>query len=145
MESNPANQPRLKVLVADDEQVIADTLKTILNQEGFDVAIAYNGAAAVEAARQWIPDIFLSDVVMPEMNGIEAAICIRAIHPRCKVLLFSGQAVTSNLMQDAWLRGYGFEVLVKPVHPLELIARLRNPGAGMIDPETRPKHPPSEF
>lgn len=91
MMSSPAPS-RQRVLVADDEQIIADTLKMILSQDGFEVAVAYEGKTAVEIARQFSPQIFLCDVMMPELNGLEAAIQMRSIIPGCRVLLLSGQA-----------------------------------------------------
>jgi CheY-like chemotaxis protein len=117
--------PRPRVLVADDERVIADTLAIILRQNGFETATAYNGREAVEAARRWKPDLLVSDVMMPELTGIEAAIQIRLLIPECKVLLFSGQTETAAMLSDARLRGYDFEILQKPVHPTDLIDRLR--------------------
>ncbi|MFZ0273286.1 MAG: response regulator [Acidobacteriaceae bacterium] len=119
------DSPRPRVLVADDERVIADTLAIILRQNGFETATAYNGREAVEAARRWKPDLLVSDVMMPELTGIEAAIQIRLLIPECKVLLFSGQTETAAMLSDARLRGYDFEILQKPVHPTDLIDRLR--------------------
>ncbi|MGA8531117.1 MAG: response regulator [Acidobacteriaceae bacterium] len=115
----------LRVLIADDERLIADTLGLILKQAGFQAEAVYSGQKAVEAARNHCPDIFLADVVMPGMTGIDAAIEICAIHPACRVLLLSGQAATADLLRDARLRGHHFEVLLKPVHPSQLLARLR--------------------
>ncbi len=70
-----------KVLVVDDEHVIADTLAIILNQHGFDALAVYTGTGAVEQARNLHPDLIISDVIMPDMDGIEAAIHIRAFLP----------------------------------------------------------------
>lgn len=114
-----------RVLVADDERIIADTLSLILAQNGFEAATAYNGQHAVDTARTFHPNIFLADVVMPVVSGIDAAIQIRALIPRCRVLLLSGQAATSDLLRDARLRGHDFEILLKPIHPTQLLARLR--------------------
>ena len=118
---------RPRVLIADDERIIADTLGMILSQNGFDAATVYSGQKAVEAARQFHPHVFLGDVVMPGMSGIEAAIQISAMIPDCRVLLLSGQAATSDLLRDARVRGHDFEILLKPVHPNQLIDRLRAP------------------
>jgi CheY-like chemotaxis protein len=118
---------RLRVLIADDERIIADTLGMILNQSGFEAAAVYSGQKAVEAARQFRPQVFLADVVMPGMSGIEAAIQICAMLPGCRVLLLSGQAATSDLLRDARVRGHDFEILLKPVHPNQLLDRLRAP------------------
>lgn len=119
----PSSKP--KVLVVDDERVIADTLAIILNQSGFDASAVYTGTAAVDRASEDKPDLIISDVIMPDMNGIEAAIRIRQILPGCKILLFSGQAATADLLEKARQQGHEFEILAKPVHPQDLLAKLR--------------------
>jgi CheY-like chemotaxis protein len=119
------NQSKPKVLVADDERVIADTLAIILNQSGFEATAVYSGEKAVETARILEPDMVISDVIMTDMNGIDAAIRIRTMLPSCKILLFSGQAATADLLDRARTQGHEFEILAKPVHPQDLLARLR--------------------
>ncbi|HUX28629.1 MAG TPA: response regulator [Terracidiphilus sp.] len=121
--SNNAVKP--KVLVADDERVIADTLAMILNQSGFEARAVYSGEKAFDLATTFQPDMLISDVIMADLNGIEAAIRIRALLPRIKILLFSGQAATADLLEKARTRGYEFEILAKPVHPQDLLNRLR--------------------
>ncbi|HYE24206.1 MAG TPA: response regulator [Clostridia bacterium] len=118
-------KPKPRVLVVDDERVIADTLAIILNQHGFDASAVYTGTMAVERARAVKPDLIISDVIMPDMNGIEAAISIRGFLPGCKILLFSGQAATADLLENARAKGHEFEILAKPVHPQDLLAKLR--------------------
>jgi CheY-like chemotaxis protein len=118
-------KPKPKVLVVDDERVIADTLAIILNQHGYDASAVYTGTDAVERARAVQPDLIISDVIMPDMNGIEAAISIRTFLPDCKILLFSGQAATADLLEVARSQGHEFEILAKPVHPQDLLAKLR--------------------
>jgi CheY-like chemotaxis protein len=119
------NKPKPRVLVVDDERVIADTLAIILNQAGFDASAVYTGTGAVERAKTIRPDLIISDVIMPDMNGIEAAIHIRGFLPGCKILLFSGQAATADLLESARAQGHEFEILAKPVHPQDLLAKLR--------------------
>jgi DNA-binding response OmpR family regulator len=114
-----------KVLVVDDERVIADTLAIILNKSGFDALAVYSGSGAVSSARATPPDLIISDVIMDDMNGIEAAIEIRKFLPNCKILLFSGQAATADLLEQARKRGHEFEILAKPVHPQDLLARIK--------------------
>jgi CheY-like chemotaxis protein len=70
-----------RILIADDERTIADTLGTIVGLHGYEVRTAYDGGQAVETARQWQPHIFLTDLVMPVMDGFEAAIAICRILP----------------------------------------------------------------
>jgi len=120
-----ANNKR-RVLVVDDEHVIADTLAIILNQAGFDASAVYSGSDAVARARSITPDLVITDVFMPDLNGIQAAIQIRSFLPSCKILLFSGQAATADLLENARAEGHEFEILAKPVHPQDLLAKLRN-------------------
>ena len=118
-----SSKPR--VLVADDEQVIANTLAIILNQAGFDARAVYSGEKALEELDSFQPDMLISDVIMTGMTGIEVAIETRKKLPNCKVLLFSGQAATADLLERARAEGHEFDILAKPVHPTDLLAKLR--------------------
>jgi DNA-binding response OmpR family regulator len=117
------NLPR--VFVVDDEAVIATTLGMILSQQGFDAHPFHLPLEALRAAREEAPDLLISDVMMPLLSGIELAIQMREHCPDCKVLLFSGQAATSHLLEDARASGHDFEVLSKPVHPGDLLKKIR--------------------
>jgi DNA-binding response OmpR family regulator len=120
--SNPKNQYR--IFVVDDEPMIASTLALILKQQGFDVSSFTNPLKALEAVYIKAPDFLIADVIMPEMSGIDLAIVIREAFPSCTVLLFSGQIATTELLESATRRGHDFEVLKKPVHPSEILARV---------------------
>jgi len=120
----PGETQGLRVLIVDDERVIADTLALILRARGYSVGTAYSGEEAVEAAAAQRPDVLISDVVMGRMSGIDAAIAICGQHPECRVILISGQSVTAELLAQATRNGHNFEVLTKPVHPQVLLDRL---------------------
>ncbi|HUN84008.1 MAG TPA: response regulator [Terracidiphilus sp.] len=115
---------RTMVLVVDDESVIADTLVEILNRNGYAAIAAYDAEEAMETALLTPPELLITDVVLPEMNGIELAITIRRIFPDCKILLFSGQASTTGLLASASSEGHQFSLINKPVHPRDLLARV---------------------
>jgi len=123
--SEKTESAKPKVLVADDEQVIANTLAIILNQAGFEARAVYSGEKAIESLDTFAPDMLISDVIMTGMTGIEAAIQTRQKCPNCKILLFSGQAATADLLERARSQGHEFEILAKPVHPTDLLAKLR--------------------
>ena len=112
------------MFVVDDEEVIARTLTTILQLEGFNASCFTDPEDALRAALLQMPDLLISDVVMPQFSGIELAIRIRELCPDCKVLLFSGQAATVDLLHDARESGHDFHVLAKPIHPRDLISRV---------------------
>jgi len=114
-----------KVLVSDKEPLIADTLAIFLNQHGFDACAVHTATDEVEMARSIRPDLIIGEVIMPDMDGIEAAIIIRRFLPHCKILLFSGHSAAADLLESARARGHEFEILAKPVHPQDLLAKIR--------------------
>jgi DNA-binding response OmpR family regulator len=119
------SETKPRVVVADDEEVIANTLAMIMNQSGFETHAVYSGEEALDIVQSFKPDILISDVIMQGITGIETAIKARALLPSCKILLFSGQACTANLLEEARAHGHEFEILTKPVHPSDLLARMR--------------------
>lgn len=110
------------VLVVDDESAIADTLTEILSRSGYAAMTAYDGNDALETALLTPPEMLITDVILPGMSGVELAITVRRIFPDCKILLFSGQASTADLLANAKSQGHHFTLLSKPVHPRELLA-----------------------
>ena len=116
---------RVRVLVVDDEAIIADTVVEILKQEGFDAEGLSTGTSAIELAKEWHPDVLLSDVIMPGLNGIEIGMKIREIAPKCRVILFSGQAATVDLLEQARRQGHKFDILAKPIRPEQLIGLIK--------------------
>ncbi|MGD0403874.1 MAG: response regulator [Candidatus Acidiferrales bacterium] len=125
---------RRKVVVVDDESTIADTLVEILNGEGFDAVAASTGLDAIAVAQKVRPHIVLSDVVIPGLDGVETGIRIRTLFPDCRIILFSGQAATLDLLKAARERGHDFEILVKPIKPEVLLSILRQrPPSGQAD------------
>ena len=114
----------MKVIVIDDEPVIADTLVNILNGEGHQAIATSNGKAAIEWATRFIPEVIVSDVIMPELNGIETAKAILNKIPNCRIILFSGQGASADLLAKARAEGYAFEMLSKPIDPDVLLNAL---------------------
>jgi len=118
----------MRVLVVDDEHLITDTICAILNANGFNAVGAYNGDEALQSAAELSPDVVLTDVLMPRMSGVDLGIKLRDQFPELKIILLSGQASTSWMIQRAEADGYHFTLFPKPIHPDDLIARLRKLG-----------------
>jgi DNA-binding NtrC family response regulator len=110
----PEQGRRRLVFVVDDEPAIATTVTYVLRNRGFDARAFTQPIAALEAAQNEAPDLLLSDVIMPRLNGFELGAGIKKDCPQCKVLLFSGHPQTSELITTD---GNNFEVLAKPLHP----------------------------
>jgi DNA-binding NtrC family response regulator len=118
---------QLRVFIVDDEEVIASSLAMILRLHGGIHATSFSDPLKVlELAHLEAPDLLISDVMMPELSGIDLAIQLRQLCPECKVLLFSGHAASSHMLDAAREQGYAFELLSKPVHPADLLNKIRN-------------------
>jgi DNA-binding response OmpR family regulator len=116
--------PCPRIFVVDDEPVIASSLAAILRMNGFSARFFTRPLEALAAARSESPDLVISDVAMPDISGIELAIQMTAQCPNCKILLFSGQAATRDLLEGARAQGYEFRLLQKPVHPSEFLFEI---------------------
>jgi len=115
-----------RILIADDEKVIADSLVRILANNGYEASAVYSGEDAVETAMRTKPDIVLTDVVMGLMSGAVAGMMIRRSLPECRVILISGQAAIKPLLEIAESKGHVFELLPKPIAPERLLAYLKD-------------------
>jgi DNA-binding NtrC family response regulator len=112
------------IFVVDDEPVIASTLAAILKQHGYSARAFNSPLEALAAARAKAPDLLISDVAMPGLSGVDLAIKMKIQYPGCKILLFSGQAATLDLLEAARSQGHNFQLLEKPVHPSTMLSRV---------------------
>jgi DNA-binding NtrC family response regulator len=113
-----------RILIVDDEKNIADTLAMVFKIKGHESMAVYSAETAVETIETFEPDIVLSDVMMGKMTGVDLAIYLSKARPDCKVVLFSGQAATADLLREASRKGHEFRLLAKPIHPQKLIEDL---------------------
>jgi DNA-binding NtrC family response regulator len=113
-----------RILIVDDEKNIADTLAMVFKIKGHEALAVYSAETAVETIETFEPDIVLSDVMMGKMTGVDLAIYLSKARPDCKVVLFSGQAATADLLREASRKGHEFRLLAKPIHPQKLIDDL---------------------
>ncbi len=115
---------KARVAVVDDEHIVADTLAEILNNHGFQAKALYSGESAVDEVEVFRPQIILSDVRMGGIDGVEAAIRIRKLHPECRIILFTASPVRHSI--HARIDLLGFEFIERPLHPQEVLALLAN-------------------
>ena len=114
-----------KILVVDDEQILVDTIAYNLQQAGYQVTTAADGASALEAARRETPDLVILDIMLPEMDGLEV----------CRLLRRENNTATTPIMMltakgDEIDKVVGLEVgaddyVTKPFGRRELLARVR--------------------
>jgi DNA-binding NtrC family response regulator len=114
-----------RVLVVDDDAVIATTTSLILNGTGFESVAAFSGVQALDIARAQTFHMLVTDVIMHPMNGIELAVEFLEIHPTAQVLLITGTFDAARVALEELPRGREFPVLQKPLYPGDLIERLR--------------------
>ena len=132
-------QTKVRVLVVDDDPMVADTSARVLDVFGYECYAAYNPADALACAESFAPDVVLSDVMMPGMNGVELCMEIKRLLPQSRILLFSGQvSLAHSLMEDANRKGYDFELLAKPLRPDDLAAKIGSLFGGAYSPANVP-------
>jgi two-component system, OmpR family, KDP operon response regulator KdpE len=121
MKPNEHDQPA-KVLIVDDEAQITRVLRTALSTQGYSIRIAANGVEGMEALHEWKPDLVITDVSMPQMDGVELCREIRAVSQiPIIVLSVRNQDLTKVEALDAGADDY----VTKPFSIQELQARVR--------------------
>jgi len=123
-----------KILIVDDEEKIAETLELIFSSRGYAVRTAQSAEKAIEILAEWRPELAIVDVMLPEMNGIELGMVLRANYPDCHLLLLSGHPGTAALLEAAHQNGHDFQILAKPLHPNYILATVSDLLPGAIGP-----------
>lgn len=111
-----------KILVIDDDQMIASSLKRVFTYEGFDVQVAHNGRDGLAALETMKPDLVILDVVMPEISGIEVCRSIKKATAIPVLFLSARDEINDRVVG---LENGGDDYLIKPFAFEELIARVR--------------------
>lgn len=114
-----------RILVADDDQLTARFLHSLLSEKGYDVAVADDGEQALELVGTHRPDLILSDMVMPYLDGMDLLRAVRADlrHARIPIILLSLKDREEDIV--AGLEGGADDYVVKPFNARELVARVR--------------------
>ncbi len=113
-----------RILVVEDEALVADTLRQILSSNGYDTRVAYSAETALNLLSRWAPDLAILDIMLPQMNGIDLVMALVERFPDCRILLISGQPSVDSLLQESRRQGHDFEILAKPVHPTEMLETI---------------------
>lgn len=111
------------ILVVDDEPVARQSLTDILKLEGYLVASAPNGQAAVEYVRMHTVDLMIVDLRMPGMDGLEAIQVVNQVSPETEVILLTAHGSTETAIQALRLRIHDY--LLKPASPAQVIASVK--------------------
>jgi two-component system alkaline phosphatase synthesis response regulator PhoP len=113
-----------KILIVDDDPDIIEILTYNLSNEGYNVKSAVNGIEALKKAKKFIPDIILLDVMMPEMDGIEACSNLREIESLSKSMIIFLSARGEDFTQIAAFDAGADDYINKPVKPKILLKKI---------------------
>ena len=115
------------VLVVDDTRSVAETLAMLLKESGYNAIAAYSSKAALDVVTGVAADVTIVDINLPDgIDGVKTAVEIRKRLPNCKIVLISGDAESSEILDRAKKEGIEFPVLAKPIPPEELLGTLQN-------------------
>lgn len=112
-----------RILVADDDRAIRESLERLLGMEGHRVTAAADGAAALEAMKEHRPDLLVLDLMMPTIDGLTLCRLLRSEGDRVPILMLTARTETSDRV--AGLDSGADDYLAKPFDPDELLARVR--------------------
>ena len=125
----------MKVLVIDDDNLVRYTLSRILQHSGYDVVTASDGRHGMLLLRDEHPDVVITDIIMPEQEGIETIIQVRRERPGIKIIAISGGGRTGNVDFLSMAHSLGADdVIRKPFEADELLVRLTELGFGPRQP-----------
>jgi two-component system, chemotaxis family, chemotaxis protein CheY len=111
------------ILVVDDAAFMRMMIRDILIKEGYVIEEAVNGRDAIEKYKELQPDLVTLDVTMPEVDGLEALIAIRAVNPEARVLMVSAMGQQAIIV-DA-LEAGASDFLIKPFQPAKVVETVR--------------------
>jgi CheY-like chemotaxis protein len=124
-----------KILVIDDDVIVRETITQILEDLGHVVVIAEDGKAGVAAFRADRPDLVITDIIMPEQEGIQTITEIRGLAPEAKIIAISGGGRIGNTDFLKIARHIGAnDVIAKPFDPDDLASRV----SGCLGPDATP-------
>jgi len=111
-----------RVLVVDDDRLVADTLTLIFAKNGFDAKAAYSADQALQCAREFIPHLLLCDVTMPGKDGLALVHDITRELPACRIIVLTGfYSNLKNVREQASKLPRPMGILTKPCQPSELL------------------------
>ena len=111
-------------LIVDDDERIAEMIGVMLSFDGIDVRTARNGLQGYLSYFRNPTDWVITDVEMPELNGVEMARCIRAMNPDVKVVYMSGALDDYRSLLNREAKEFGAKILRKPFTPDSLVEQL---------------------
>lgn len=121
----PDDVPKKKILIVDDDKVLAQSTSEILERVGYETVTAYDGPEALEKFRADLPDLVILDVAMPGMNGFEVAAEMRKIEPeenRTKIVILTAYSQSFLLYSQLETRINSY--LTKPLMLKELVEHV---------------------
>jgi CheY-like chemotaxis protein len=115
-----------RVLLVEDDEDLRHALARLLTQNGYEVAQAPNGRLALQHMEQQPAQVVVTDMLMPEMDGVETILALRRAYPEVKIIAISGGGINPAENYLALARTLGtHKVLAKPFVPLELLEAIR--------------------
>jgi two-component system, NtrC family, response regulator HydG len=124
LESRSALLNSARVLVVDDEPEMLEWLRTLLASERYDVRTATRGSTAREIVHAWEPSVVVSDLLMPDMNGLSLLASLQEEASPANVILLTGHASVATAVEA--MRGGAFTFVEKPVDPDTLLIAVKN-------------------
>lgn len=115
-----------KILIADDNKNIRAALTYLLEDEGYSLLIAKDGAETLRKTREFLPDVLLLDVTMPEINGYDVCRTIKndTVLKKTYVIMLTARGQVAE--QELGAKAGADEYVVKPFSPIDILSKIKN-------------------
>jgi DNA-binding NtrC family response regulator len=136
--ANTVNKRRRRVLAIDDEPAMTEWLKMVIEAEGYEVRTALIGTRGEEIFKQWRPDVVVTDLMLPDLDGIQLLRRLKEIDPLPEIVVISGQGTISKAVEAGQAGAFYF--LEKPVSQegvLDIVRRAIERTQERAEPATR--------
>jgi len=110
-----------QILVVDDEKLVREGIQEALADEGYAVYTASNGNEAIKALQVFVPDVIITDIIMPEADGIEVLLHAKKLQPRPRIIAISGGGRISANDHLATARKLGADVILTKPFSIEIL------------------------
>jgi CheY-like chemotaxis protein len=126
-----------KILIIDDEEGIRQMMRLALEKAGYEVFDASDGRQGIKIYRQGLPDLVITDIFMPEMEGLETIMALRREQPDAKIIAMSGGGTGGHDYLPAALKLGSSRALAKPFTQKDLLGAVRDllGAGGSVEPE----------
>lgn len=113
-----------KILIIEDDKIITNIIQFLLKKEDYTIEFAYDGLEGVKKIDTFLPDLVVTDIMLPFKSGLEITSYVKKTYPNIKVIVISSLGKEDLTVIEAFKLGAD-DLIAKPFNPIELVLRVK--------------------